>query len=114
VKKSLLCALLLAPVGCRQGQPSQSADPIRAKLTTNIQAPLGRFQSVGPTNKVALDTKTGLLCKTWDWDDSHVESEFPMCVNLLWNEEHEVSKIRGLVDVGDQLKSQHVNPHAYK
>lgn len=77
------------------------------------EAKAGRFQIVGETNKVALDTKTGLACKTWDWDDTHSEANFPMCVNLLANEDHEIDSVRSAEYSSEQLKDHGENPYAF-
>lgn len=64
--------------GCQQSEPAQAPT---AKTASELfdHAPSGRFVlSADPTAKLAFDTKTGLLCKTWIWSDdqSDVNGKF--------------------------------------
>lgn len=47
----------------------------------------GRFAVFQGTPKLALDTKTGLACKTWNWTDSTSSSSIPLCIDLYRDED---------------------------
>lgn len=58
---ALLALLIQQPIGCNQNAPKKSLKP--------TEPPIRRFEPVVThgTSDVALDTKTGQLCRTWDW-----------------------------------------------
>lgn len=106
---ALASVALLFLAGCPKSQPQ--AAPALEPSQILRQAPVGRFQAVGPTNKIALDTKTGILCRTFEWENPE---GFPMCVELLMDEYRTVNKLRAAAYAGEQLKDHGVTPFAPK
>jgi len=100
--------LLIGLVGCVDVPPkAPPANPTPATPDqVTKQAPIGRFQVIGPTNMVALDTKTGLACKTWDWGGSKSTADFPSCVDLMLDDYKEVNKIIGVEYVESEMKER--------
>jgi hypothetical protein len=107
---ALASVAVLFLAGCPKSQPPQAAPTLEPSQILR-QAPVGRFQTVGPTNKIALDTKTGILCRTFDWENPE---GFPMCVELLMDEYRTVNKLRAAAYAGEQLKDHGVTLFAPK
>ena len=80
------CALaLLWFAGCSLANPSAPAVP-----DTTVQAMNGRFAVFQGNPRLALDTKTGLACKTWNWTNPSFKGFVPLCADLYTNEDQAV------------------------
>jgi hypothetical protein len=91
MKALLLTALALATlvcVGCDKQQAVAAAAPAPKPEHRVIEH---RFVAVGASDGgLALDTTTGLLCRTWAWrertGDSDISTFTPLCYTLYRND----------------------------
>lgn len=85
----LAVLLLLATVACDQLAKETETGPTRP--TENRSHPIGRFEKIQNFRvDVALDTQTGQLCKTWEWQSTNRNSpdpyeNLPTCAFLYGN-----------------------------
>jgi hypothetical protein len=79
--------VLQDPIGCDQKKPPKEAAQPK-------EPPIRRFEPVTShgTSDVALDTKTGQLCRTWDWvyknrPDAADLNDLPTCYSIYLAEQ---------------------------
>lgn len=78
-------AILLAQSDC--DNTKQSAPPVQS-VERKPSHPINRFEKIQNFRvDVALDTKTGQLCKTWEWQSTNRQNpdsyeNLPLCVDL--------------------------------
>ncbi|HEX4032704.1 MAG TPA: hypothetical protein VHX20_20255 [Terracidiphilus sp.] len=79
-------ALIQQPTGCDQPTPKETLKP--------AEPPIRRFEPVTShgTSDVALDTKTGRLCRTWDWEyknnpEANDLNDLPTCYSIFTSEQ---------------------------
>jgi hypothetical protein len=80
-----LTALLMQQTGCEE----KRSDPPKEVHTKSF--PIGRFQAITSREAadVALDTKTGQMCRTWNWDytgklrEASGHNDLPLCLSLF-------------------------------
>jgi|ERR1039458_3150186 hypothetical protein len=89
----VLLSLLL--VACRNQTPPKSAMEMALTESPGVQ----RFVSVESDGSVALDTRTGRLCKTWEWNypGAKMGTELDAlrtCSKMLQNDDEWVEHIR--------------------
>ena len=83
----LTAAILLTLQGCdsaRSTQPSQPTQPTQPNTQrfVPIASPTPLFSGMQPAH-FALDTATGRLCKSWDWNaPQHELNDLPACYSL--------------------------------
>jgi len=92
-------------IGCSRETPPKSSESSRrsVELLERSMLEAGRFLPLtGPGPNVglwhgalALDSKTGQLCKTYRWNDSTFggANDFPFCLDL-WKEESFFKEVR--------------------
>jgi|SRR5271154_710697 len=94
-------AALLCILGC--SQPTQSA-PVQAIKPVAPNPDYSRFQSVnGQPIKYALDTKTGILCQTYDKPSGTTDPKLegvpiPFCMDLYEDEEGTIKTVTQMYD----------------
>jgi len=80
--------LLLSAVACDQLATETETGP---RPTENRSHPIGRFEKIQNFRvDVALDTQTGQLCKTWEWQSTNRNTpdpyeNLPTCAFLYGN-----------------------------
>lgn len=93
---ALSAVLLQQPAGCDQGKqtPAETAKPAHTP-------PIGRFEAVTTHGwaDVALDTKTGQLRRTWDWEYKNNPSatdlnQLPTCYSIYQAERNVQEKVQ--------------------
>jgi len=98
----VLLGIMFLEIGCSQ----KDADQPRSPGQLLNQSLPGRFQLTPTGTAVALDTKTGLLCKTFGSDDD----DLPLCVNLAMNEYVTVNRILTENRVAKQPRPPNCSP----
>jgi hypothetical protein len=92
-QSSLFCvAVMLALTSCRQQRESAVAQTATTDFQRFVPIPTSTplFEGMQPGN-LALDTKTGILCKTWEWKQtSSALDGLPECSNVYvtYSNEH--------------------------
>jgi hypothetical protein len=67
--KLIWILLIISVAGCNT---NKHAAPVSPAPKSTVESQVGRFQTFNNLAEVALDTKTGQLCKTYDWHTGDV------------------------------------------
>ncbi len=83
---AVMALLIQQPTGCNDNTAKESPKP--------VEPPIRRFEPVVThgTSDVALDTKTGQLCRTWEWvyknnPTANDLNSLPTCYSLFISDE---------------------------
>lgn len=89
---ALVVLFLLGSLMSCKGVPVTKTVAAAPTAPQKIEPP--RFQIIGQAYGLALDTKSGLLCKTFAMD---TRGDLPLCVDLSQDEQHTIEKVREMI-----------------
>ena len=75
----LVVVILLPMTGCEQlAEQSKPSSPAPSSVPERLSHPIGRFEKIQNFRvDVALDSQTGQLCKTWEWQSTNRNTPDP-------------------------------------